>query len=256
MAALSGNTRRAYALAGEDFEACTGASVSTATPATARDWIEQMRRRGLRVNSIRQRISALNSLTGLGLELPPREKLQALPLDAQGAAALLKQAQKSPLERALLLALLLCGKRARTWAWRDALDVYMRTALPLALWAALTGLAAARGWSLFPAQAMRPEHYAGGVPLEEAAFASGKGGAALGPGEVTRRLRRLGRRAGLGEVSLRRWLATGRTLMESHDNDAWAVCAALGPAEQARGTRKWTDLRSHRLQRIMRGASR
>lgn len=110
---LEPNTLRAYMCAGRDFQLATGVQIDQATPELAIAWRISMERRGFSTNTIRQRLSALRTVTGLSIELPRRVKSEVRILNAEQVRAMLSHVSDRA-DRMLLVRLLTIGTLART----------------------------------------------------------------------------------------------------------------------------------------------
>src|SRR5262245_15407618 len=78
---LEPNTLRAYERAAQDFQQVTGLPMDQATTDLAKHWTYSMETRGLAVNTIRQRLSALRTISGLHVDLPKRTRVEPVLLD-------------------------------------------------------------------------------------------------------------------------------------------------------------------------------
>jgi hypothetical protein len=117
---LEPNTLRAYTLAGQDFQQVTGVSMDQATAELALAWQRSMERRGFSINTIRQRLSALRTISGVQVQLPRREKAEsALLSGAQIRSVMSMVADRA--DRILLVRLLTLGSQARTTPLSDNL---------------------------------------------------------------------------------------------------------------------------------------
>ena len=115
---------------------------------------------------------------------------------------------------ALFISLLLCGGRARTWTWGDVVENFLE--MPMAAYQSLRDLAVTRKLTLFPfnhvsftnahwvsaEDKMHRAVFCASVPLSGRAFTTH---------EVTRRMKRYARLAGLGENAV-----TLRTVSNTH----------------------------------------
>lgn len=110
---LQPHTLRAYEYAGQDFLLTTGVSMDQATAELAFAWIKSMESRGFSVNTIRQRLSALRTLSGVQVELPRREK-STYPLLSGAQIRAMMSVVSDPADRMLLVRLLTLGTQART----------------------------------------------------------------------------------------------------------------------------------------------
>jgi hypothetical protein len=111
--AIEPNTLRAYAVAVKDFETVTGIRVDLADAVSISLWQKSMQARGLAVNTIRARLSAVSVVSGVKVELPKRQKLEvAMSLDqVRSFFAVIKNKE----DRTLLVSLLLTGTQLRTF---------------------------------------------------------------------------------------------------------------------------------------------
>lgn len=64
------NTLRSYAVAVKDFETVTGLRVDRADTASLSIWRQSMEGRGLAINTIRARLSAVSVVSAVKIELP------------------------------------------------------------------------------------------------------------------------------------------------------------------------------------------
>lgn len=128
-------------------------------------------------------------------------------------------------DRALVLSLLLCSGESRTWTWDDASRHFLN--MPTAVYEALRALAMEKKLSLFPFNHERflKAHWLGMTALNRHVFTIGK--TALTTQEVSRRLNRFGRRAGIVNCNLRLVVNTHHLLMDLY-GDGEAVSDALG----------------------------
>ena len=110
---LEPNTLRAYENAGQDFLQITGVKMDQATAELALAWQKSMEYRGFSVNTIRQRLSALRTVTGLPIELPKRQKTDYPLLSADQVRALMSMVSDRA-DRILLVRLFTIGSAART----------------------------------------------------------------------------------------------------------------------------------------------
>src|SRR5688572_14348984 len=112
--AIEPNTLRAYAVAVKDFETVTGRRVDLADTISIAAWRASMEARGLAINTIRARLSAVSVVSGVKVELPKRQKLEvAMSLDqVRSFFAVFKNKE----DRTLLVSLLLTGTQLRTFA--------------------------------------------------------------------------------------------------------------------------------------------
>src|SRR5688500_16445611 len=110
--AIEPNTLRAYAVAVKDFETVTGIRVDLADAERITLWQKSMQARGLAINTIRARMSAVAVVSGVKVELPKRQKLDVtMSLDqVRSFFAVIKNKD----DRTLLVSLLLTGTQLRT----------------------------------------------------------------------------------------------------------------------------------------------
>ena len=108
------NTLRAYAVAVKDFETVAGIRVDLADAASICIWQKSMQARGLAINTIRARLSAVSVVSGVKVELPKRQRLDVtMGLDqVRSFFAVIKNKD----DRTLLVSLLLTGTQLRTFA--------------------------------------------------------------------------------------------------------------------------------------------
>lgn len=125
-------------------------------------------------------------------------------------------------DHALVVCLLMCGANVRTWTWQDALANPMFQ--PFAVYEAIKNIAISKKLSIFPYNhaGFKPAHWLNtSIRLQQAVFTSvtpspsprGRGeiNQPLTTQEVTRRLKRYGKMAGIpaGQMNL-------RTVVNSH----------------------------------------
>lgn len=110
---LSPNTLRSYEQAAKDFEIVAGFPIRLADDVSIARWQASMEARGMSVNTIRTRLSALSVITGIRVELPKREHVQHITLSAEQVRAILSVVS-DPAHRVLLVKLLTLGAQART----------------------------------------------------------------------------------------------------------------------------------------------
>lgn len=139
----------------------------------------------------------------------------------------------NPENRALFLAVLLCGAKARTWTWEDALSDVLQ--MPFAVYYALRDMACEKKLSIFPfshAGFIPSAHVINGPRLQNAVFTA-TGRTALTTQEVTRRLKVYARRAGInpGDVSLRTLANTHQSFSNLYE-DADQIAELLGIADR------------------------
>jgi hypothetical protein len=106
------NTQRAYQVAAKDFETITGLAAQRADAVSIARWEASMYERGLKVNTIRQRLSAVSVISGVKVELPKREKTECTWLSADQVKAILAEVADRA-DRMLMVRLLTIGTRAR-----------------------------------------------------------------------------------------------------------------------------------------------
>ena len=133
--------------------------------------------------------------------------------------------------RALFLAVLLCGAKARSWTWEDALSDAI--SMPFAEYYALRNMACDQRLTIFPFNhaGFSTAHWINGAKLQNAVFtATGK--KALTTQEVTRRLKVYAKRAGIkaSEMSLRTLSNTGESFQYLY-GDADQIAELLGIAD-------------------------
>lgn len=130
-------------------------------------------------------------------------------------------------DRALLTALILCGKDARTWAWSDVTESLFW--MPLATFQAIKDMAIVKQLTIFPFNhaGFHAAHWIGGTRLDHAVFSVGS--KPLTTQEVTRRMKRYARLAGISceRVSLRTLCNTAQVLLDLY-GDGDALADALG----------------------------
>lgn len=116
-------------------------------------------------------------------------------------------------DHALVVCLLMCGADARTWTWQDALANPISQ--PFAVFEAIKNIAISKKLTIFPYNhaSFQAAHWLNStVRLQRAVFIAGAtGNKPLTTQEVTRRLKRYGKMAGIptGQINL-------RTLANSH----------------------------------------
>ena len=106
------NTLKAYNVAVKDFETVTGSPVDRADAVSISAWQKSMEARGLAINTIRQRLSAVSVISGVKVQLPPREKSKLMTLSADEVRAMFRHVIDGA-DRMLLMRLLTLGSRAR-----------------------------------------------------------------------------------------------------------------------------------------------
>lgn len=133
-------------------------------------------------------------------------------------------------DRALLTALLTCGADARTWTWQDVLELYLD--MPYATYENVKQIAIAKQLTIFPFNHARftEAHWVHGSKLEDAVFTIGS--KPLTTQEVTRRMKRYARLAGIEYVSLRTLVNTHNLLMNVYGN-ADEIADAIGVRREA-----------------------
>ena len=124
-------------------------------------------------------------------------------------------------DRGLLAALLTFGGDARTWTWEDAL--YQVVNLPAGIYLAVRDIATSKRLTILPFnhQHFRPAHWMRGTKLDHAVFTVGS--KPLTTQEVTRRLKRFARLAGIDPV---------RVSLRTVCNTSAALRAAYADADQ------------------------
>lgn len=110
---VSANTLKAYTLAAKDFETVTGLPVDRADVVALSRWHQSMQGRGLAVNTIRQRLSAVCVISGAHYALPERQKAECSMLSADQVRSMMAVVSDKD-ERLLLVRLLTVGSMART----------------------------------------------------------------------------------------------------------------------------------------------
>lgn len=141
--------------------------------------------------------------------------------------------------RALFLAVLLCGAKARSWTWEDALSDVIN--MPFAVYYALRNMACDKHLTIFPfnhAGFTTDAHWINGAKLQNAVFTA-SGIAPLTTQEVTRRLKVYAKRAGIkpGEMSLRTLSNTGEAFQNLY-GDPDQIAELLGIADVTTVTRR------------------
>lgn len=129
--------------------------------------------------------------------------------------------------RALMLAVLLCGAKAREWTWEDALSDVIN--MPFAVYMALRKMACDKQLTIFPFNhATNSAHWIRGAKLQNAVFTA-TGRKALTTQEVTRRLKRYAVRVGIAQsrMSLRTLANTGVSFANLY-GDADLIAELLG----------------------------
>lgn len=106
------NTLRAYTTAARDFETVTGLPADRADTISLASWEASMRARGLAVNTIRQRLSAIGVISGVKVQLPKREKANAHLLSAEEIRSIIAHVNDRD-DRMLVVRLLTLGRQAR-----------------------------------------------------------------------------------------------------------------------------------------------
>lgn len=144
----------------------------------------------------------------------------------------------NPENRALFLAVLLCGAQARSWTWEDALSDVIN--MPFAVYYALRDMAAAKKLTIFPFNhaGFTSAHWISGSKLKNAVFTK-TGRKALTTQEVTRRLKVYAKRAGMKAelVSLRTLGNTHQSFLNLY-GDADRIAELLGVADVTTVTRR------------------
>lgn len=111
--AIEPNTLRAYEQADRDFQNITGHPIKQATAELALIWQKSMESRDFAVNTIRQRLSALATLSGVKVNLPKRERTEPVFLESAQIRTMMSMVHDRA-ERMLLVRLLTLGSQART----------------------------------------------------------------------------------------------------------------------------------------------
>lgn len=111
------NTMRAYEQAAKDFETVTGFPVRFADDVSVATWQASMEARGLSVNTIRTRLSAVAVITGIKITLPKRQSAETprTTLSMEQVKALMSNVSDRS-DRMVLVKLLTLGMRARSIA--------------------------------------------------------------------------------------------------------------------------------------------
>ncbi len=143
-------------------------------------------------------------------------------------------------DRALFISLLLCGGKARTWTWDEALDQALN--LPLAVYGVLRALATVKKLVLEPIKPDRfsKAYWVMGANLSSPIFTSPSShGKPWTTHEVTRRLKRYARIAGLNAsaMNLRMVVNTHhcfRAAYGSMDETAEMLCLSSPPYSPTR----------------------
>lgn len=112
--AIEPNTLRAYTVAVKDYETVTGIRVDQADVTSIYIWQKSMEGRGLAINTIRARLSAVSVVSGVKVELPKRQKLDVIMSLEQVCSFFAVIKDKD--DRTLLVSLLLTGTQLRTFA--------------------------------------------------------------------------------------------------------------------------------------------
>lgn len=109
---MAPETLKAYSTAVRDFETVTSLSVDRADTVSLARWQASMEARGLAVNTIRQRLSAVCMISGVAYSLPARKTIesQCLTIDQVRAILMIVTDQQ---DRLLLVRLLTIGSMAR-----------------------------------------------------------------------------------------------------------------------------------------------
>jgi site-specific recombinase XerD len=167
------NTLRAYNVAVKDFETVTGIRVDQADAASISAWQASMEGRGLSINTIRQRLSAVSVISGVKVQLPKRPKAECITLSADQVRAMFQRVIDGA-DRMLLMRLLTLGSRARR--------------------------------VVVSPDGSFMAHFLGQANEQD-----------LTAQEVTRRLKRYARKAGLDHttINLRTWCISGRWLLKN-----------------------------------------
>lgn len=160
------------------------------------------------------------------------------------------------IDHALIVSLLLCGGAARSWTWEDASKSFL--SMPTSVYEALKALAISKKLSLFPFnhENFRAVHWVGGGVSKKHIFSVGS--SALTTQEVTRRLNRYGRMAGIVGLNLRKLVNTHHLLVELYGeaqllDDALAITVAAATtsplARKAKVTKQKPEGRLHGIGR-------
>lgn len=110
--AVSPNTLKAYMTAAKDFESVTGIPVDRADLISIAAWQASMKARGLSMNTIRSRLSAVSVVSGVKVALPKKEKADGCLLSDDQITAFFHQIEKDS-DRELMVKILLTGRRPR-----------------------------------------------------------------------------------------------------------------------------------------------
>src|SRR5512138_2490351 len=110
----SPNTLRSYESAVKDFETVTGIRVDKADAVTIASWRSSMEARGLSLNTIRSRLSAVSIVSGVKVKLPKKQTRSDIPiLSEEQIKVFFRQIQKDS-DRQLMVTIILTGKRPTT----------------------------------------------------------------------------------------------------------------------------------------------
>ena len=105
----SPNTLRSYESAAKDFETVTGRPVHQADPVSVNSWQASMQARGLSVNTIRARLSAVAVISGVRVQLPKKAQGDVRILTDEQLQAFFRQVKEA--DRELMVSILLTGRR-------------------------------------------------------------------------------------------------------------------------------------------------
>lgn len=176
------NTLRAYTLAARDYETFSGRAVNQADAESITAWQQDMEERGLAVGTIRSRLSAIGTITGIKVQLPKRngECGKSLSLEQ---VRLFFDVIKSRTDRVLMASIFFTGTQPHSM----------------------------------------PAHFAG-LGMSE--------GSRLTAQEITRRVKRYARMAGLNEaeMNLQTMKRSGKVLMAEHETLALLKVTAPSPS--------------------------
>lgn len=167
---LQPNTMRSYTTAARDYETFTGQPVSQADAESIAAWQEDMEERGLAVGTIRSRLSAIGTITGVKIQLPKRNGECGKTLSLE-QVRLFFSVIKSRTDRALMASIFFTGSQPHSI----------------------------------------PGHFAG--------LGVSNGNNRLTTQEITRRVKRYAKMAGLNEaeMNLRTMKRSGKALMDEQD---------------------------------------
>ena len=164
------NTLRAYTVAARDFETATGIRADQADVISIAAWQNNMEERGLAVGTIRTRLSAISTITGIKIQLPKRDGECGKTLSLE-QVKLFFNVIKSRTDRALMASIFFTGAQPQSI----------------------------------------PAHFAG--------LGVSDGDNRLTTQEITRRVKRYAKMAGLNEaeMNLRTMKRSGKALMDEQD---------------------------------------